>query len=311
MANENSTVGRKRSRSPDTEADEAGIARCRQRVRERLEYTDEDSISFAKSLLRTHMGIGERRPPSIAVLFFVEIAPPSSQRGAACQFVTCDKKIEEGDYRIAVHPGMHNVYQSPGKTRIQNSFEILLSELTIFTDFYHVRCFEKLVDFSQAAYLDRITPITRNTATLRNLKGTTIADGNYLLDGGAERLVLEWKVSMGRLMDRRDGVPIEPLEPDFDDLLHKSGSASYQPKSITDMTDFEYFNLAHRLAPIESDGIEDKEEWNLFKEYLPLKFDDLDDLNDQHSLSDMLSLWKFDRVSCHTLSSPGNVRKVC
>lgn len=174
-----------------------------------------------------------------------------------------------------------------------------------------MRCFEKLVDFSQAAYLDPITPVTRNTVSLRGLKGTTIADGNYLLDGGAERLVLEWKVSIGRLIDRRDGMPTEPLEPDFDALLHKSGSASYQPKRITDMTDFEYFNLAHSLAPIESDGAEDQEEWNLFKQYLPLQFEDLEDLNDRHSLSDMLGLWKVESVSCHAVSSPSNIRKVC
>jgi hypothetical protein len=320
MPNEKSTVGRKRSRFLDPEADEAEIERRRQRVLDDLKYfeenplpklTDEDLISSAKSDLRTHMGIGEERPPTIEVLFFVEVAPYSSRRGAACQFVTCDKRIKEDDYRIAVHPGMNNVYKSPGKTRLRKSFEILQSEFTAFTDFYHVRCFEKLVDFSQAAYLDRITPVTRNTARLRGLKGTTIADGNYLLDGGAERLVLEWKVSMGRLMSRRDGVPDEPLEPDFDALLHKSGSASYQPKKITNMTDFEYFQLAHSLAPIESDGAEDQEEWNLFEQYLPLQFEDLEDLNERHSLSNMLSLWRVESVCCHALSSPSNIRKIC
>jgi hypothetical protein len=135
------------------------------------------------------------------------------------------------------------------------------------------------------------------------LRGTTIADGNYLVDGGAERLILEWKVSMGRLMDRRDGVPFEPLEPGFDDLLHKAGSASYKPRKITGMTDFEYLNLSHHLAPIESDGAEDQQEWSLFKQYLPLTFDSLEDLKERHSLSDMLNRWRFDVVRCHTLLS--------
>jgi hypothetical protein len=167
-----------------------------------------------------------------------------------------------------------------------------------------VRCFEKLVDFSQADYLGRVTPITRNTVKFRGLRGTAIADGNYLVDGGAERLILEWKVSMGCLIDRRDGVPIEPLELDFDDLLHKAGSASYKPKKIASMTDFEHLNLSLSLAPIESDGAEDQQEWNLFEQYLPLTFDDLEDLNDRHSLSDMLDLWKHDTVRCRTHSCP-------
>ncbi|XTI85849.1 hypothetical protein V2W45_1377750 [Cenococcum geophilum] len=184
-------------------------------------------------------------------------------------------QIKEGSYRIAVHPGMNHVYQNP--------------------DFYHVQCFEDLVDFSQAAYLDRIQPVTRRTASMRGLKGTSVADGNYLVDGGAERLVLEWKTSMGKLIDRRDGVPIEPMDPDFNDLLRKSGSASYQPKIIDGMSRHEFFNISMSLAPIESDGVEDQEEWNLFEHYLPMTFDDLEGLNDRHSLSDMLSLWKADK----------------
>lgn len=159
-------------------------------------------------------------------------------------------------------------------------------------DLYHVRCFEKLVDFSQSNYLGRINPVTRNTVRLRGVKGTSVLDGNYLVDGGAERLILEWKVSMGRLIDKRDGVPIEPLEPEFNDLLRKSGSASYQPRKVKGMTDIEFINLAHNLAPIESDGDGDQEEWNLFEQYLPLTFDDSEDLNEPHSLSSMLCAWK-------------------
>jgi hypothetical protein len=160
-------------------------------------------------------------------------------------------------------------------------------------DFYHVRCLEELVDFSAKAYLECVIPIIRHTVKLRNVN---ILDGNYLLDGGAERLVLEWKASMGRLRCRRDGEPNEPLDPEFDDFLRKSGSASYTPKQLDDMTFFEYFNLSEKLAPIESDGIEDHEEWNLFHEYLPSKFEDLDDLKEPHSLSKMLSHWERDKV---------------
>ena len=127
-------------------------------------------------------------------------------------------------------------------------------------------------------------------------RGTSIADGNYLLDGGAERLVLEWKVSMRKLMDKRDGVPIKPLDADFDELLHKSGSASYQPKYIDGMSGHEFFNLSTHLAPVESDGVNDQNEWNLFEHYLSTTFDELEDLNEPHSLSDMLTHWYCDRV---------------
>jgi hypothetical protein len=94
------------------------------------------------------------------------------------------------------------VYQSPGRTDQWASSDNLHRELTALLDFYHVRCFEDLVDFSQAAYIDRILPVTRHNARMRGLKGTSVADGNYLLDGGAERLVLEWKSSMGKLIDK-------------------------------------------------------------------------------------------------------------
>ncbi|OCK84359.1 hypothetical protein K432DRAFT_320527 [Lepidopterella palustris CBS 459.81] len=285
MDGENSKGKRKRSRfpAPLDELDEERRERSRQRYQDLMKHyedhplpklTDEDRIDLAKSALRNHIGIGGERHPRIAVLFFIELTPHSASRGAACQHVTCDDRIEEDSYRIAVHPGM-NVYQSP--------------------DFYHVRCFEDLVDFSQGAYLDRIVPVTRYNARMRGLKGRSISYGNYLLDGGAERLILEWKSSMGKLIDRRDGVPIEPMEPDLNDLLRKSGSASYQSKIIDGMSRHEFFNLSTNLAPIESDGAEDQEEWNLFERYLSMTFDDIEDLNEPHSLSDMLSEWKTDK----------------
>jgi hypothetical protein len=135
---------------------------------------------------------------------------------------------------------------------------------------------------------------------MRGFRGTSIADGNYLLDGGSERLVLEWKVLMGQLLDRRDGVPVQPLDPDFNDLLRKSGSASCQPKIIDGMSRHEFFQLSTQLAPIESNGVDDKEEWNLFEQYLAMTFDDPEDLKEPHSLSDTLGYWEVDKVSDKT-----------
>lgn len=298
----------KRARSEDNLF--ADLIECAQNIPsdDPTEITDEDRANrayHAKSALREHIGVEEdRHAAATPVLFFIELSPYSSGRGASCQHPACDEKIKEDSYRVAVHPGMNNYYGSAGMAMIIKRLDILRSVADSLADFYHVRCFEELVDFSEAAYLDRVTPITRNTVKLRGVKGTSIADGNYLLDGGAERLILEWKTSMGRLMDIRDGKPIEPLDREFNDLLRKSGSASYTPKIIEGMTDFEFINLSHTLAPIESDGVDDQEEWNLFHEYLPSKFQALDDLKEPYSLSAMLGHWAIDKVQPQEVSSP-------
>ncbi|KAF2495874.1 hypothetical protein BU16DRAFT_359308 [Lophium mytilinum] len=258
---------------PDDELDDEQKEE-RKRSRQRIPLTNEDRIDWAKSDLRDHIGVvaGKERHPRNPVLFFIELAPYSN-RGAACQHVTCKDHIEAGSYRIAVKPGM-NLYKNP--------------------DFYHVRCFEELVDFSQAAYLDRIIPVTRNYVSVRGLSGISILDGNNFLDGGAERLVLEWKWSMRKLMDRRDEVPIT-TEPDLDNLHRKAGSASYEFKPINGMPDHEFFTLSIMLAPIESDGVDDQDEWNLFERYLPRDFNNIEDFKKPHSLSDILSVWKSDK----------------
>lgn len=140
-------------------------------------------------------------------------------------------------------------------------------------------------------YLDRIHPVTRATAWVRGLRGTSVADGNYLLDGGSERLILEWKHVMKQLLCKRDGISIEPLDGDLDDLLHKSGSASYQPKRLGRVSHHERSILSKSLAPIESDGVGDEEEWNLFEQYLTVDSNDPDSLDEPHSLSNMLDSW--------------------
>jgi hypothetical protein len=99
-------------------------------------------------------------------------------------------------------------------------------------------------------------------------------------------------------MDTRDGVKIEPLEPDLEDLLSKAGSSSYQPKKVDGVPRAEFLNHYTTLAPNESDGVDDQEEWNLFEQYLAMTFDNVEDLNDPHSLSDMLAQWEMDKVSC-------------
>jgi hypothetical protein len=128
--------------------------------------TDEDLISDAKSTLSDHISAEDERRSGTKVLFFVEIGPGS----AGCRHITCKDQIKEGSFRIAVDPGMHNYYKNPGRALSQADPKDLDAELTSTIDFYHVRCFEGLADFSQAAYLDRIQAVTRATAGMRGLK---------------------------------------------------------------------------------------------------------------------------------------------
>ncbi|KAK5634165.1 hypothetical protein RRF57_009879 [Xylaria bambusicola] len=101
---------------------------------------------------------------------------------------------------------------------------------------------------------------------------------------------------MQRLIAERDGLEYEPDDPVLMELFYKAGSASYTSERPTGISDVEYFKLIHSLAPIESDGPEDKDEWDLIKEYSSLGFDDPDGLNQTDSLSSMLEAWNFDKV---------------
>ncbi|KAI0412599.1 hypothetical protein F5X98DRAFT_379642 [Xylaria grammica] len=228
------------------------------------ESSEDDFIESEREQLRVH---AERQ----SAFFFVERSPQSGRRGAGCQFISCEEKIQEGDYRIAVCPGTNKK-----------------------ADFYHIRCFEKLADFSEPECLKRLQPVTRATFFMRELKTTSVADGNYLVDGGAEKLILHWISSMGRLTNERDGLDNEPGDLDLVQLVYKAGSASFTAKRPEGIEDMEYLNLLRSLAPIESDGPGDTDEWNLIEEYSPLGFDDLDDLKQTDSLSSMLEKWRFD-----------------
>lgn len=125
-------------------------------------------------------------------------------------------------------------------------------------------------------------------------------DGNYLLDAGAERLTIMWKVTVGKLIAERDGAESkDDSNTAFTDLLHNAGSSKYMPQEIPDLDSYEYNLLRTRLAPVESDGPEDTEEWNLFDEYLCVPDDDSNDLVNRHSLSLTLFLWRYRIVSSY------------
>lgn len=126
--------------------------------------------------------------------------------------------------------------------------------------------------------------MTRNTFGLRNIRGSGILEGNYLCDGGAERLILEWKVQRDRWID-------EQLDPAFENLLRNAGSSTFTYQKVTNIKEHEELLLQTSLAPFESDGPDDTAEWNLFDSFLKPR-DGRENLNDRHNISTMLRRWK-------------------
>lgn len=279
---------------------------------------DSDSLKTERKLLRQHLGLGPNPgdppagpPPQTQPLFFIEMAP-DSRGGAKCKLPTCDENIMPGELRLAMNPAMgYGSWSRSSASKSQIPLKVgffCLSlirydadhMLHLFAGLYHIHCFEKLADFTQADFLDRIQPLTRQTWKLRGLNAGSVLDGNYLVPGGVERLVLEWKVTHGKWIDKRDGVYDESedekrVHADFFALLRKAGSSEYkQLMKPTGLSFDEYYNLLGPLAPYESDGPHDTEEWNLFDTYLDSTVKALDN---PHDLSTMLQRWHDDVVS--------------
>ena len=139
-------------------------------------------------------------------------------------------------------------------------------------------------------------------------------DGNYLCEGAVEKLVLAWKVQRGEWIDESEGQEVESFagsSPEFYELLHKAGSSKFKgPGPIGKMTLHEYVLLTTALAPYESDGPEDTDEWNLFDTFLSK---DKGSWRDPHDLSKMLGSWEryvvrrpplIDRISNLTFTFP-------
>lgn len=159
--------------------------------------------------------------------------------------------------------------------------------------------------------MDRIQPVTQeNAVAIRGHIPTSVMDGNYLLDVGAKMLVLEWKMLMKCYICLKNDIPLEYDLKSYN-LRHKCGSASYEHKAPTDMPSEAYLQLCLYGAPIESDGPEDQQEWNLFEQYIPFALKtpwdlealkDHKDLDQTHSLSRMLAHWSRDKASYDDIS---------
>jgi hypothetical protein len=121
---------------------------------------------------------------------------------------------------------------------------------SVFLDFYHVICFEKIADLSQADFLGRLQPITRATYPLLNVPTLSVLDGHSLLDGGAERLILEWKIERGKRIDEQAGVQQEPIGPTFENLSQRAGCSTFKSQEISKISNtrsFSWYTPLHRL----------------------------------------------------------------
>ncbi|KAL0943834.1 uncharacterized protein CTRU02_201721 [Colletotrichum truncatum] len=250
---------------------------------------DNNLLRLQSEELREHMGLPRspggtppRYQPSLAAGFFIELAPDSS-RGSRCRLPTCNEgPIIPGRYRIALNPAME--------------WDNFMRGRSGSADFYHIRCFEMIADFSQVDYLKRVHAVTRSNFKVRGLKGNSILSGNYLVEGGIERLVLQWRVERCRQIYAGDGnaESAEPMAENFANLLDKAGLPGFEAEKPEGMTSHEYRNLLTILAPNESDGPEDNDVWNLFEQYLYTRKPG--SLDNRHDLSDMIDAWWFDAL---------------
>ncbi|KAL4902115.1 hypothetical protein BDW74DRAFT_67148 [Aspergillus multicolor] len=232
---------------------------------------DPNVLETERSRLRQHLGLDSAHPPQTQPLFFVERAPDTNTASVSCNLPGCTAAIDPGSLRLALNPGMG------GEVWFRSS-----------SDYYHVSCFEHLADFTQSAYLNRLVPLTRNTFKLRGLKPSSVSDGSYLLPGGAERLILEWKVRRGIEIDKRDRV-FDPsyyeMDPGVRALLYEAGSRGYWPDGRpTGLDMFEYYTLAKTVAVNEVG--KGNEGWNLFDAFLDDK-----SKSGRHDLSETLERW--------------------
>jgi hypothetical protein len=84
-------------------------------------------------------------------IFQLQNAPPSPY-GSTCRFY-CGSRIRPGQYRIALSPGINDPTGS-GKTPSSMSTDHA-TYTNLSTEFYHVTCFEELLDLTSPHYVSR------------------------------------------------------------------------------------------------------------------------------------------------------------
>ena len=153
-----------------------------------------------------------------------------------------------------------------------------------------------LADFYNIGILQRLRPVTVEAEHLMKagVEYSLDVSGNKRhLDGGAERLVVEWKMRGLRNLKEVERRITQGIGQTWQEEWCQPGPATTEqpaPKSSKQAL------LRRHLSPNESDGPGDTQKWNLFEEYLvPLV--NPDHSYNRNSLSTMLRRWK-EHVVC-------------
>jgi len=130
---------------------------------------------------------------------------------------------------------------------------------------YHVHCFEELAYWESEEYISRLIPVTRATHVAR---GVNVANGLYLLDGGAKRLVTIWADRMDTRRCKKEGKTV--IEPIY--KLFGFACAAKMPNTPRVASSRERWALLKPLFPSQFERPGDEFAWNLFHHYLSRNF---------------------------------------
>ena len=181
-----------------------------------------------------------------------------------------------------------------------------------------------IADLNEPCFYERIFPLTRNTFRYRYVHYQELAAGKYVCDGGAERLVQEWRYKKWEMSQHSKGIPQERRPQDaMENIAYNAGSSRFVYHPVPGINMWEVNCYIRPLAPNESDGSGDLNEWNLFDSFLypkPAVKSEQGYFSDRHCLSKVLREWRDAKVCsppvaysisvllslCQTLSISGN-----
>ncbi|KAL6707923.1 hypothetical protein ACN47E_003597 [Coniothyrium glycines] len=72
-------------------------------------------------------------------------------------------------------------------------------------NYYHLQCFEDLIDLSQEEHVQRVHPVTaENIIEMRGIEARKAENSTYMVDLGAACLVARWREMMIAKIRQRD-----------------------------------------------------------------------------------------------------------
>ncbi|TQS34438.1 hypothetical protein Golomagni_05180 [Golovinomyces magnicellulatus] len=283
-----------------------------------------DVKNLQRAALRRHLGLEsslrdpgqdrnsatKKEVPPVSIIIERTPGPNKSEK---CALFGCLYGFTADQYRTAITPAM-------SKNAVQN------------VDLYHVSCFEKIADLSDSALLNCIEPYTRQSnfnkpeveyvcaggverlvlewktrelrlIALKNKNAET--DQNYGDENATDYDENEDEEEEEDEDEEEEAEADEEIysqaalkcqhspERLLNDLLYNAGSSHFKPYDLVPgMERQQYFLLLKSLAPWESDGPDDKDEWNLFNTFLGPDESNKTSTSDRVKLSAVLDKWK-------------------